>query len=433
MRKYIVIFLTIAISIPSVSIGIAHNSDDILLPPPTDTTMILEETIWRRSSIRNFTEEIVTDEDLSTILWAAYGLRIDGSRTVPSLYNVYAANLYVIRPEAVYKYDPLNHTLCFYKEGDYRFIGQYTAPLLIGIVWNKNILADGNLAAVQIGMIGQNIQLMSNALNLGSVINGDFPPIYSLKRIGLPDNEVPRIIIPLGHLEYPYNFKYLPIWISLLPKVQKSSFSLTVALEKRNETSISNNNLTRAEQIQILWSSYGYSYLVDKSDFEFTYHISRHRTVPSAHGYYPLNIYVVTSSKISEYIPNIYDPIYGKLKLIYILPKFPFPVFTYLKTIHKGDFRTKIADATSNPEIVSFPLLIIIVLNLNLARTFSEENWWWLWYYEAGSAAHNMLLESAAWNLSTNVIHNLDIPVIRSNLGLNESYIPMIIVPVGKP
>lgn len=431
MKNSFVIILSILIGMPFASIALTSHSDDIVLPPPSETAMILEETIWRRASIRNFTEEPVTDEDLSTILWAAYGLRGDNSRTVPSVDGFHAAHLYVITPEAVYKYDELNHTLRFYKQGDYRYIGQYNAPLLIGIVWDKDILADGNLASAQIGMIGQNIQLMSNALDLGTVICGDFPPTFTLNHIGLPSNEIPRIIIPLGHLVFPHNFKYRPLEISLLPKIQRSSFSLSDAIEARNETSIITEDLTKAEQIQILWSSYGFSYLLDRADFGMNFHISRHRTVPSAKGYYPLHIYAVTSSMISEYIPNIYDPIL----FAHTFPRFPSPVFTYVKPLHRGDFRTEIANVTSNPATASAPLLVVIVLNIERTRRavdFSAEEWWWLWYYELGSSVQNMLLTSAAWDLSTTFTLPVDSDSIRSYLGLDDNYIPLMIVPVGK-
>lgn len=431
MKKYSVIILFIIIAMPFTSIGITSYSDDIVLPPPSETSMILEETIWRRASIRNFTEEPVTDEDLSTILWAAYGLRGDNTRTVPSVEGVHAAHLYVIKPEAVYKYDAMNHTLRFYKEGDYRYVGQYDAPLLIGIVWDTDILADGNLASAHIGMIGQNIQLMSNALDLGTVICGDFPPTFTLNHIGLPPNEIPRIIIPLGHLVFPYNFNYLPLEISLPPRIQKSSFSLSDAIEARHETSIIPEELSKADQIQILWSSYGFSYLLDRADFGLDFHISRHRTVPSAKGYYPLHIYAVTPSMISEYIPNIYNPIL----LAHAFPRFPAPVITYIKPLHRGDFRAEIANATSNPATASAPLLVIIVLNIDRTRRavdFSAEEWWWLWYYELGSSVQNMLLTSAAWDLSTTIILPIDSDTIRSYLGLNDNYIPMMIAPVGK-
>ena len=437
MKKVIVFFIIIIMSMPMVTIGTASAGDDIVLPPPSTTTMNLEETIWRRASIRNFTKDPISDQDLSTILWAAYGIRGDGSRTVPTINGLYAVKIYVVRQEAVYTYDPANNTLVFYKTGDYRFIGQYEAPLLLGFVWDQNISTDGDLAAAQMGMIGQNVHFMVNALGMGTVVNGDFSPTYTLERIGLPDNEVPRIIMPIGYLVFPYNFKDLPVWISFLPKVQRSTSSLSDALEARNETNAWEGELSRKETIQMLWSSYGYSYYVDQSDFGFIYHISRHRTVPSAHGYYVLRIYAVTEDGTYEYIPNIYNPLYGPLRLIYLLPKFPFPVVTYLKKINDQDQRAAIADASESPAIATAPMITVIILDLEQARIgrddFSGEEWWWLWYYEVGSAAQNMLLESAAWDLSTNIVLPTDAAAIRSTLGLNESYVPTMIVPVGNP
>ena len=45
--------------------------DEYPLPTPISVDMILEESICRRMSVRSFNGESVTDEELSTILWAA--------------------------------------------------------------------------------------------------------------------------------------------------------------------------------------------------------------------------------------------------------------------------------------------------------------------------------------------------------------------------
>ena len=70
--------------------------------------------------MRNYTSEPITDEDLSTILYAAYGLREDGKHTVVGMNGVNAAIIYVIRKDGAYKYNPENHSLILYKEEDYR-------------------------------------------------------------------------------------------------------------------------------------------------------------------------------------------------------------------------------------------------------------------------------------------------------------------------
>ncbi|MCX6671282.1 MAG: hypothetical protein NTX92_05130, partial [Euryarchaeota archaeon] len=52
------------------------------LLPPQNIDMNLEQTIFRRMSIREFTNETITDEQLATILWNAAGIRQDGNRTI---------------------------------------------------------------------------------------------------------------------------------------------------------------------------------------------------------------------------------------------------------------------------------------------------------------------------------------------------------------
>ena len=430
MKKLLVVLLALILSVPFVFLGNATLGDNIPLPPPQKTTMNLEESIWRRSSVRNFTDEPVTDQDLSTLLWAAYGVRGDGSRTIPMMNGTYAAQIYVVRSDAVYTYDPESNTLIFYKAGDFRFISQYPAPVLFGLVWNTTTSADEAGALMQIGMIGQNIGFMADAINLGTVVNGDFPPTNTLARIGLPEHEIPRIIMPVGHLLHPYSFVYLPVWISLLPRIQHSTLSLSTALEQRNESSSWSGDLTRKDLSQIIWSTYGYSPLIDNADYSFSYHISRHRTVPSAHGYYPLQIYAVTKTGVFRYIPNIYDV----LKLIYVLPKFPFPVFTFLWKQSSGDHRAEVAAASSNPSIASAPLQIIIAFDRERAKgrdDFSGQEWWWLWYYETGAAAQNVFLESAAWDLTSSMTLPTDASSLRTLLKGNESIVPFLIVPVG--
>ena len=90
--------------------------------------------------MRDFTNELVTDEELSTVLWAAYGLRDDGELTVPEINGAHAAVIYVLL-EDVYTYCPVNHSLVFYKEGDYRDIvgWQYSAPVQLCLCWNTDI------------------------------------------------------------------------------------------------------------------------------------------------------------------------------------------------------------------------------------------------------------------------------------------------------
>ncbi|GAF95321.1 unnamed protein product [marine sediment metagenome] len=173
-------------------------NSEIPLPPPSSVNMTYRDAIFSRCSVRSFKQmETVGDEELSTILWAAYGYRDDGSRTVPGIDDFYSNVIYVFREEAAYTYNPLNHSLVFFREGDLRRTvnWQHRAPIQLGLVWNKNIYSDENYSSIEIGEIGQNIYFMASALGLGTVTAG----LTGFDEIDLPDNQVGRIVMPLGY------------------------------------------------------------------------------------------------------------------------------------------------------------------------------------------------------------------------------------------
>jgi len=400
---------------------------DYSLPSPIDVDMILEESIFRRMSVREFTDEPVTDEELSTILWAAYGLRDDGKRTVSAIDGIHAAVIYVLKEDAAYKYDALNHSLAIYKDGDYRDIvgWQYSAPIQLGLCWETD-KTDICYAGVELGEIGQNIQFMANALDLGTVVTAQGPD-SAIEPLGLPDNEEGMIVMPLGHPKHPYSFVNKPRWVSLLPRIQYSDVSLTTAIQEREEPTSWNGELTKQEQTQLIWASYGYSYFLDGSN-NTVGRLDRHRTVPSAHGYYPLQMYVVTESGVYLYFPNFYNPVYGLLRGIWNLP-----VMTFLMKIRSGDYREDIAQASSNPSIASAPLLIISVLDVDKTIRWDDlSGMLHIWYYEAGASAQNIILETTAWDLSGIIEFPSDVAAIRSLFKLNDDFVPLLVVPVGR-
>ena len=389
------------------------------LPPPQFIDMSLDKSIMRRMSMRNFTEEPVTDEELSTVLWAAYGLRDDGELTVPEINGTHSSIIYVLL-EDVYKYNPEDHSLVLYKEGDYRDIvgWQYSAPVQLGLCWNTDI-ADANLGCAELGAIGQNIYFAANAIGLGTVATAQRPP--AIDPVGLPENEHGMAVMPLGHLAVDYNFKYRPFLLSLLPRVKFSETALTTALEDRNEvTSWESDSISRKDISHLIWASYGYSYYLDKSQSN---PVKRHHTVPSAHGYYPFSIYAVTKLGVFRYQYGLVDvDLYG------------LPVVSYLFPVRFGDKRSEIAQATQS-FCSDAPLNIIIVLHINKTdrwEDLSDESLRWIWYYEAGAAAHNVLLQATSRGLAGNILTINDKQKICTLLGLDsEKFDPMLVVPVG--
>ena len=386
-----------------VDVCITQKSYD--LPPPISVDMILEQSICRRMSIRTFSAELVTDEELSTILWAAYGYTDSGNRSIFSPNGIYSTIIYVIRSDATYKYVPENHSLSLFKTGNYLTIGLYdSAPIKFGLVWDKSITPDEMEGMAEIGMIGQNIYFDANALDLGTVTTG--MGVTELSQLGLPANEKPEIIMPLGHLVSPYDFTYDPLPVSSLPAVINSTYSLADAINNRHIVDIWDNTpLSFVEQSQLIWSSYGTSYYMDNVNHK------RHRTLPSAINIYPFKILAVNASGVYQYISDTHS----------LIP------------IIQGDKRETIQGVleTNNITITSAPWITIPCLDTNVGSSTYQP----FWYYEVGAIIHNVLLEAAALNLRSSVI--IDIPDeagLRDAVGISSqtNLLPWAVISTGR-
>jgi nitroreductase len=426
MKIYIFIFsiLIIISNFSFVSSSFKEEIYEIPLPPILSINITYRDAIFSRCSVREFKAiEPVSDEELSTLLWSAYGYRDDGIQTVSAIDGLHSTIIYVFREDAVYTYNPLNHSLIFYQEGDLRTTvnWQHRAPIQLGIVWDKNKNIDENYSSIEIGEIAQNIYFTATALGLGTVTAG----LTGFDEIDLPDNQVGRIVMPIGYPLRTPVFKYWPNLITNLPRVQNSSVNLIDVIKNRIENDSFNGELNRQELSQILWSSYGFSYLIDITNTR-TNEVERHRTVPSSHCTYPLVIYAITSSGIFRYYPHILhlNPYSNNP---YYSTNWEFPIISFLLPIRLGDYRDEIASASSKLDIASAPLILIPVLPLSSLYSFA-----WPWYYEAGASAHNVMLESTILDLHAGIVIPMDLTLIKSILRLSNDSLPLIIIPIGR-
>jgi len=377
--------------------------------------MPLETVISRRMSIHygNYYDlnATVPWESLSKVLWAAYGYSWRG-RTVPSL-SSYPVIIYVCNETAAYKFIPENQTLTLWREGDHRGLsGGYSAPIQLYIAFDTNICQDIHWGNAESGCPIQNIYLMANAVNLGTVCQGGtwLNRTYIHEELGLLDNEKVLYKMPLGYPLPPYtNYENLVPTSRPsspeLPEIQDSYLSIEDALDSVfSSHEWSENPVTKQELSQVLWASYGYSYYEDNA----TSPSKRHRTVPSAHAYYPMRIYAANSSGVYEYLPEQHT----------------------LTTIVAEDRRTSIAQASGNTWASSAPLIIAIAWDDSHILTVDTT------YIEIGLITQNVYLESAAWGLIADWGKaDTDEEAMRNALGLagQTQLHPASIVTVGHP
>ncbi|MFB0526383.1 MAG: SagB/ThcOx family dehydrogenase [bacterium] len=196
------------------------KEENIKLPRPRITgKMSLEEAIIDRQSVRSFSEQELSPEEISQLLWAAYGQRdVDSttgaSKTVPSAGALYPMEIYIVSPNGVFHYFPSSHSLKEISDEDLRSalsgaalwqeaIAQAAVNFVIACVYDRICWKYGErgmrYAHIEAGHIAQNIHLQAVSLGLGSVPIGAFSDTAVQKVLYLPKDNIPLYIIPVGH------------------------------------------------------------------------------------------------------------------------------------------------------------------------------------------------------------------------------------------
>lgn len=198
------------------------KEENIKLPSPkTIGKMSLEEAIVNRHSVRNFSKKELSLEDISQLLWVAYGQRdVDSvtgaSKTVPSAGALYPMEIYLVSPNGVFHYFPSSHSLKEISDKDLRSalsraalwqeaLTRAAVNFVITCVYDKICWKYGErgmrYAHIEAGHIAQNIHLQAVCLGLGSAPIGAFSDTAVQKALYLPKDNIPLYIIPVGHPE----------------------------------------------------------------------------------------------------------------------------------------------------------------------------------------------------------------------------------------
>lgn len=198
---------------PVVELG---GEDEIALPAlRLDGEMSLEEAIATRRSVREFTEETLSWEEISQLLWAAQGITDPrGLRAAPSAGALYPLELYVAVAEGAYHYLPRGHTLQVVSEDDIRSylweaglrqgaLQEAPAILVVTAVYERTEVKYGDRAEryvkLEAGHAAQNTLLQAVALGLGAVPIGAFYDDQVQTALTLPLDHQPLYLIPVGH------------------------------------------------------------------------------------------------------------------------------------------------------------------------------------------------------------------------------------------
>lgn len=192
-----------------------ETSVKILPRPKTKGTISVEEAIAQRRSIRSYSSQRLTDEELSQLLWAAQGITDEkrALRAAPSAGATYPLETYAVTADGVFHYDPKKHALESVKNGDVRrelaaaaygqsFIAKASAIIVFAAVPERTTRRYARRGTMYIhmeaGHAAQNLHLQAVALGMGSVPVGAFEDEAVAKVVGLPDNQIPLYLVPVG-------------------------------------------------------------------------------------------------------------------------------------------------------------------------------------------------------------------------------------------
>jgi SagB-type dehydrogenase family enzyme len=194
---------------------VVEGSEMVLPTPRQQGEVSLEDAIANRRSVREFTDEKLSWEQVSQLLWAAQGLTDPhGLRAAPSAGALYPLEIYVALPDGAHHYLPEGHAVEMVTEEDLRddlweaglqqdALQEAPTIFVITAVYERTEGKYGERAEryveLEAGHAAQNLLLQAVALGLGAVPIGAFYDDQVQAALGLPPDHRPLYLIPVGY------------------------------------------------------------------------------------------------------------------------------------------------------------------------------------------------------------------------------------------
>ena len=180
----------------------------------------VEEALFERRSIREYSPEAISLAELAQLLWSAQGVTgAEGVKAAPSAGALYPLEIYAVIAkverisEGIYKYHSATNSLERFAKGDVRkklaeaALDQTCvkeAPLVLVIaavyerITRKYSSRGIRYVHMEVGHAAENVYLQAGALGLGTVIVGAFDDARIQQILDLPELEKPLCFLPVG-------------------------------------------------------------------------------------------------------------------------------------------------------------------------------------------------------------------------------------------
>ena len=198
-----------------------EQAEVINLPEPQyDSDVSIEQSLLNRRSIRSYSGQSLTLQELSQLLWAAQGITDPGGfRAAPSAGGLYPLELYLVAGDVtdltagVYRYQPDGHQLVKTLDGDKRaelaeaalgqeWVKEGAVSIVFTAVYERTTVKYGDRGVryvhMEAGHAAQNLCLQATTMELGAVTVGAFHDEQVSQLLNLPTDERPLYVIPIG-------------------------------------------------------------------------------------------------------------------------------------------------------------------------------------------------------------------------------------------
>lgn len=188
------------------------------LPSPTAGSATLDAALRQRRSVRAFTPDALSDNEVGQLLWAGQGITADwGGRTAPSAGALYPLELHAVTARRTMHYRPAGHQLEVSIERDVRTdlmaaahgqepVGAAPLTIVIVAVPARTAAKYGDRSVryvdLEAGHTAQNVLLEAVALGLGAVPIGAFDDAAVAHVLGLPEGHEARYLLAVGRPQH---------------------------------------------------------------------------------------------------------------------------------------------------------------------------------------------------------------------------------------
>lgn len=192
-------------------------AQDVQLPAPdlSQHSMSVVEALNTRHSVREYSDQPLTLQELSNLCWAACGVTRDAEhRTAPSALNKKEIRLFVFTKDCTYEYLAPDCRLKHVADGDNRglvaggkafkqdFVLEAPVSLVMVIDFDRFGSTDDHarmMACVDAGNVSENINLYCQSVGLCTVPRATMDADGIRQLLGLTDKQLPIMNNPVGH------------------------------------------------------------------------------------------------------------------------------------------------------------------------------------------------------------------------------------------